>query len=213
MVAIAREAVSRPIRIAVIEGQTLFAAAICRLLASDLDVEAVVGLNELDALRLRRLNADVIIVDVDGHTLDVGDVMRRCRSAAPYARVCVLTTRPDRMEMRRAIAAGVDGYLVKDMQPDELLRAVKAVASGANFVDPRIADHDTGSLRRSAHDLSAREKEVLRLIARGLSNRDISTALVLSEKTVKNHLSSIFAKIDVATRTQAALYAIKEGLA
>ncbi|GAC1405361.1 MAG: hypothetical protein NVSMB64_10100 [Candidatus Velthaea sp.] len=119
--------------------------------------------------------------------------------------------------MQRALSSGAEAYIVKDISPPELLRAVKTVADGESYVDPRAA----GNLlrRRSQNgradimELSERESEVLKLIAEGLANKQISARLHLSEKTVKNHVSRIFSKLNITARTQAAVHAIRNGIA
>jgi DNA-binding NarL/FixJ family response regulator len=119
--------------------------------------------------------------------------------------------------MQRCLAAGAEGYIIKDVTPAELMRAVKMVAGGDAYVDPRVAG---GLLRRRSlsngrpdlDELSVRETEVIRLIAEGLSNKEISARLSLSEKTVKNHISRIFSKLNIYARAQAAVHAIKIGL-
>jgi len=130
----------------------------------------------------------------------------------------VLSSHLNAEAMQRCLNAGADGYIVTDISPNELRQAVKAVASGSSYVDPRIAG---GVLRRRSamngrvdiNELSARETQIIRYIARGLSNKEISSELYLSERTVKNHISRIFSKLNVSARTQAAVYAIKSGLA
>jgi DNA-binding NarL/FixJ family response regulator len=120
--------------------------------------------------------------------------------------------------LQRCLNAGADGYIVKDIIPAELIRALKLIASGESFVDARIAGRllrrqnvTRGRLENS--ELSARETDVIRLIAEGLSNKEISARLNLSEKTVKNHISRIFSKLHIGARTQAAVHAIKSGIA
>jgi DNA-binding NarL/FixJ family response regulator len=119
--------------------------------------------------------------------------------------------------MQRCLSNGAEAYIVKDISPPELLRAIKTVADGQSYVDPRVAG---GLLRRRSlnagkpdiMELSAREAEVLKLIAEGLANKQISARLHLSEKTVKNHVSRIFSKLNISARTQAAVHAIRAGI-
>jgi two-component system NarL family response regulator len=119
--------------------------------------------------------------------------------------------------MQRCLNNGAEAYIVKDISPGELLRAIKTVAGGQSYVDPRVAG---GLLRRRSlnagkpdiMELSAREAEVLKLIAEGLANKQISARLHLSEKTVKNHVSRIFSKLNISARTQAAVHAIRAGI-
>lgn len=207
---------AKPVRVAVIEGQALFGKALCQVLASDTEIEVVGDADSVANAPLRRMRPDLIVLDLDGHQIELSEAMRICREQAPQAKVCVLSTHVQPEVMHRCLAAGADGYVVKDIFPAELIRAVKTVASGQAYVDPRVAG---GVLkRRSAYgrgaqnELSVRETEIIRLIARGMSNKEISGKLHLSEKTVKNHISRIFAKLGITARTQAAVHAIKTGL-
>jgi DNA-binding NarL/FixJ family response regulator len=119
--------------------------------------------------------------------------------------------------MQRCLNAGADGYLVKDAAPSDFLRAVKIIAAGESYVDARIAGRllsrrVTSSRSSDPCDLSSRELEVVSLIVAGMSNKEISYSLSLSEKTVKNHVSRIFSKFNCTARTQAAVFAIRSGL-
>lgn len=208
---------AKPVRVLVVEGQALFGKALCQVLAGDVDIEVVGDADSIVNAPLRRLRPDLIVLDLDGHGVEFAEAMRTCRELAPQAKVCVLSTHVQPEVMQRCLSAGADGYVVKDILPVELIRAVKSVASGHAYVDPRVAG---GVLkRRSAfgrgaqNELSVRETEIIRLIARGMSNKEISAKLHLSEKTVKNHISRIFAKLNITARTQAAVHAIKTGLA
>jgi DNA-binding NarL/FixJ family response regulator len=207
----------RPVRVMVVEGQALFGKALCQVLASDNEIEIVGDADSIPNAPLRRTRPDLIVLDLDGHHVELSEAMRHCREQAPQAKVCVLSTHVQPEVMQRCLSAGVDGYVVKDILPVELIRAVKSVAGGQAYVDPRVAG---GVLkRRSSYgrgpqsELSVRETEIIRLIARGMSNKEISGHLHLSEKTVKNHISRIFAKLNINARTQAAVHAIKTGLA
>ena len=206
---------AKPVRVMVIEGQALFAKALCQVLASDAEIEVVGDADSVANAPLRRTRPDLIVLDLDGHAIELSEAMRTCRDQAPQAKVCVLSTHIQPEVMQRCLACGVDGYIVKDISPGELIRACKAVARGETYFDPRVAG---GLLRRlkaerpADDELSLRESEIIRLIASGLSNREIGDRLILSEKTVKNHISRIFSKLQITARTQAAIYAIKTGL-
>ena len=210
--------VPQTIRLFVVEGQALFGKALCQVLASDAEIEVVGDTDAVTNSSLRRLRPDLVVLDLDGQPIEVSEAIRCCREQAPQARICVLSTHVLPELMHRCLSAGADGYVLKDILPVELIRAVKTVAAGHAYVDPRVAG---GILkRRSAtferagqSELSVRETEIIRLIARGLSNKEISASLHLSEKTVKNHISRIFAKLNISARTQAAVHAIKTGLA
>jgi DNA-binding NarL/FixJ family response regulator len=140
-----------------------------------------------------------------------------CRLACPRARIGVLSEHLSSEAMQRVLSAGADGYIIKDITPDELLAAVKSMAGGNLYVDPRLVGlilrKHAGIGRRDPNELSPRESDIVRLIAAGLSNREISDRLSLSDKTVKNHISHIFAKLNVTARTQVVIYAMRSGLA
>jgi two-component system NarL family response regulator/two-component system response regulator DevR len=209
---------AKPVRVLVVEGQALFGKALCQVLASDSDIEVVGDADCVANAPLRRLRPDLIVLDLDGHDQEFSEAMRTCRELAPQAKVCVLSTHVQPEVMQRCLSAGADGYVVKDILPAELMRAVKSVAAGHPYVDPRVAGgvlkrRSNGFGRTSQNELSIRETEIIRLIARGMSNKEISGKLHLSEKTVKNHISRIFAKLNITARTQAAVHAIKTGLA
>jgi DNA-binding NarL/FixJ family response regulator len=208
---------SNVIRLYVIEGQVLFGKALCQVFAIEPDISIVGDSDSVSAASLTRARPDLILLDLDGRAVELTEALALCRQAAPQARVCVLSMRPQAELMQRCLAAGAEGYIIKDVTPAELMRAVKMVAAGETYVDPRVAG---GLLRRRSmsngrpdlDELSVRETEVIRLIAEGLSNKEISARLNLSEKTVKNHISRIFSKLNIFARAQAAVHAIKIGL-
>ena len=207
-----------PVRVLVIEGQALFGKALCQVLASDPAIDVVGDADSIASAPLQRLRPDLIVLDLDGHHGELSEAMRLCRDAVPLARICILSTHVQSEVMQRCLSSGAEGFVVKDILPAELIRAVKTVASGHAYVDPRVAGgvlkRRSSGFGRAAHsELSVRETEIIRLIARGLSNKEISGTLHLSEKTVKNHISRIFAKLNITARTQAAVHAIKTGLA
>ncbi len=207
-----------PVRVLVVEGQVLFAKALCQVLSADADIEIIGDAPRITVAPLARTTPDVIVIDLDGHGVDFHDAMRHCRAESPNSRVCVLSINTQAEVLQRCLSLGADAYILKDITPAELVRAVKAVAAGQSYVDPRMAGQllrrRTLSPARSAvSELSVRETEVVRLIAGGLSNKEISARLSLSEKTVKNHISRIFSKLNITARTQAAVHAIKTGLA
>jgi DNA-binding NarL/FixJ family response regulator len=205
------------VRLYVIEGQVLFAKALCQVFSSERNIEIVGDSQTINENSIAKARPDVIVLDLDGSSGGVAEAIDPCKRAAPNARICALTMRPAPEIMHRCLLAGADGYIIKDVVPAELIRAVRLVASGESYVDPRVAG---GWLRRRSaangkadlDELSARETEVIRLIAEGLSNKEISARLNLSEKTIKNHISRIFSKLNIYARTQAAVHAIKLGL-
>lgn len=202
-----------PLRVLIIEKQALFAKAVAHVLSADPDVK-VVGIAPSGAAARIADDIDVVVVDLDGEEID--DIVERFKASAPRTRICALSTHTQGELMQHCLSAGADAYIVKDSSLQELLTAIKTLGDGSSYVDPRVA---ASLLRRRAptnhptNELSPREREIIRLIAQGLSNRDIGKRLVLSEKTIKNHVSHIFAKIHCTARSQAAVHAIRIGLA
>ncbi len=204
------------IRLYIIEGQVLFAKALGELFAQERDIQIAGDGQGIDAAAIGRARPNVVILDLDSVNGAIGDALEACRAAAPNARICALTMRPGPELLQRSLTAGAEGYIVKDITPAELIRAIRLIAAGENYVDPRVAGglmrRRANGNRRDLNELSAREAEVIRLIAEGLSNKMISARLNLSEKTIKNHISRIFSKLNIYARSQAAVHAIKLGL-
>ena len=204
-------------RVLVIESHVLIGKGLCEVLrrSSDFDVLGDV-ISVPDALD-DRYEPDLVLLDIDALDRDLTDAIRACKRAFPAAHLCSLTAFAQEEVMQRCLAAGAEGYVVKDATPAEFIRAALSVAAGVSYVDPRVA----GSLlrRRSVtnwridpDELSQREVEIICLIANGHSNREISGKVRLSEKTVKNYISRIFSKLNISARTQAAAYAFRNGL-
>jgi len=204
-------------RTLIIESQALFAKALAQMLTLDPSIQVVGDAEAITDSVVRSARPDLLLIDIDGNSIDLVESIQTARAAAPNVRVCALSMHLQPDVMQRCLNAGTDGFVVKDVTPNEFMRAVKSVAGGETYVDPRIA----GRLlrRRTSNnrypdpaDLSAREVEVVRLIVAGMSNKEISASLHLSEKTIKNHVSRIFTKFNCTARTQAAVYALRSGL-
>ena len=162
-----------------------------------------------------RLTPDVVLMDLVMPRLDGIEAMRRIRAEIPAARVIVLTSFADDDKLLPAVRGGAAGYLLKSAQPREVVRAIRAAHAGEAVIDPKAAGRLLDLLAASGSSpqlLTPREREVLALLARGLSNKRIALELGLAEKTVKAHVGHIFAKLGLTDRTQAALYAVREGL-
>jgi len=160
----------------------------------------------------RRLTPDIVVLDLVLPGMSGVDVVRHLRADHPGVKVVALTSFAGRDLVLPAVRAGVAGYLLKDVDARELADALRAVHAGGVPLHPQVAATVMASVT-ATDPLTPRERDVLRLIARGLSNRLIARELTLAEKTVKAHVSAILAKLGVADRTQAALYAVRNGLA
>ena len=166
------------------------------------------------------LQPDVVLMDVTMPVLDGVEATRQLRLVSPSSQVVMLTMHADGDVMARAIQAGAIGYLVKDCSTEEVVAAVRLAASGESMLSPALASSMLSEVKRESRQgatglgsvISTREEEVLQLIADGLTLPEVATKLYISVKTVKNHLASIYAKLDARDRTQAVLRAVRMGI-
>ena len=179
-------------------------------LQDDIEVVGEAADGEEALAAAERLAPDVVLVDLVMPKVDGIDVIRRLGEHAPAARAIVLTSFIDDDRLFPVLRAGAAGYLLKDVQPQELVEAIRTVHGGGAVLHPKVGARLLSEL--ATDPLTPREREVLVLIGRGMANKVIARELSLSEKTVKAHVSSILAKLGVNDRTQAALYAVREGL-
>ncbi|WP_406418179.1 response regulator transcription factor [Streptomyces sp. NBC_00873] len=168
--------------------------------------------------RSEELHPDVVLMDIKMPGTDGIEALRRLRELDNPAKVLIVTSFTEQRTVVPALRGGASGYVYKDVDPEALAGAIRSVHAGHVLLQPEVAgallaqeDGGTGTGRGST--LTEREREVLGLIADGRSNREIARALVLSEKTVKTHVSNILMKLDLADRTQAALWAVRHGVA
>ncbi len=175
--------------------------------------EAADGQEAID--QARALTPDVILMDLLMPEVSGIQAIAEIRKRMPEVEVIALTSVLEDRAVYDAMRAGAIGYLLKDTEPEELSAAIRAAAAGQVQLSPRVAARLMQEVRPpdNPETLTDREMEVLRLLAQGLSNRAIGESLVIGEKTVKTHVSSILAKLGVPSRTQAALYAIRQGMA
>lgn len=167
--------------------------------------------------RAEELRPDVVLMDVKMPGMDGVEALRKLRELDNPARVLIVTSFTEQRTVVPALRAGAAGYVYKDVDPDALAGAIRSVHAGHVLLQPEVAgallaQEESTPGQGRAGSLTEREREVLGLIADGRSNREIARALVLSEKTVKTHVSNILMKLDLADRTQAALWAVRHGL-
>jgi DNA-binding NarL/FixJ family response regulator len=168
--------------------------------------------------RAEELRPDVVLMDIKMPGTDGIEALRRLRELENPAKVLIVTSFTEQRTVVPALRAGASGYVYKDVDPDALAGAIRSVHAGHVLLQPEVAgallaQEDPGSGTGRGSTLTEREREVLGLIADGRSNREIARALVLSEKTVKTHVSNILMKLDLSDRTQAALWAVRHGAA
>jgi len=171
----------------------------------------------------RKLQPDIVLLDLVMPVMDGIEATKKITQNSPQTKVIILTSFGEQEKVIPAIRAGAKGYLLKDIAPDDLVKAVRLTYSGQVQLHPEVAknlmtaivEEEVGTTQTQAHglgELTEREIEVLQLIANGLSNHKIAEKLVISEKTVKSHVSSILSKLHLEDRTQAAIYALKHNL-
>ena len=215
----ARSSVSN-VRVLIVDDHAIVRKGI-RALLSEADGFEVVG--EADngkeaVLRAQECSPDVILMDLLMPVMDGTEATKQIISRQPKTRILVLSSFAADNNVFPAIKAGAAGYLLKDSSPDELVRAIRQVHRGEPSLHPTIARKLLQEIARpvdlqpAPEALTAREMEVLRAIAQGLSNQEIADQLMVSEPTVRAHVSRILGKLHLASRTQAALYAVREGL-
>jgi NarL family two-component system response regulator LiaR len=212
---------AKPIRVLVVDDHAIIRKGMRAVLELEPDIEMVgEAENGKQAIRMDlELHPDVILMDLMMPEMDGIACIREVKSRRPEARILVLTNFAGEDMIFPAIKAGAMGYQLKDSCPEALVEAIRQVFRGESSLHPLIAKkvleelHAPSEQRLSNEPLTPRELEVLRLIAQGYENKDIAEQLVVSEATVRTHVSNILSKLHLASRTQAALYALREGLA
>jgi DNA-binding NarL/FixJ family response regulator len=211
-------------RVLIADDDDLMRAGLAELLSADpsIDIagEARTGCEAIE--RARRLSPDVVLMDVRMPDLDGIEATRDLASAAPSARVLILTTFEQDDYIFGALRAGASGFLLKRTRPEELIAAVHTVAAGDSLLSPsvtrrvvdRMAQQPTPEFDAQAKldELTPREREVLELVARGLSNREVAAELVVEESTIRTHVKRILMKLDLRDRVQIVIFAYETGV-
>jgi two-component system response regulator DevR len=209
----------RPIRVFLLDDHEIVRRGLRELLEAEGDIEVVgeAGLAAVAARRIPALRPDVAVLDgrlPDGSGIDV---CRDVRSFDPSIAVLILTSFDDDEALFTSIMAGAAGYVLKQIRGTDLVDAIRRVAAGQSLLDPAVTQRVLTRLREGQHEderlagLTEQERRILRLIAEGLTNRQIAERMYLAEKTVKNYVSSLLAKLGMERRTQAAVFATKLG--
>jgi two-component system response regulator DegU len=206
------------IRILLVDDHQLFREGLRRILELESDI-TIVGeaANGIEAMTsVARLRPDVILMDINMPECNGVEATKRIKQEVPDLAILVLTIHDDSEYLFEVLRAGACGYLLKDVEPARLIEAIRTVARGGSVVNPAMTGrliHEFGRLYKAHEEeeqlLSAREQDVLDLMAKGLGNKEIAQQLYISEKTVKNHVSSILRKLDVNDRVQAIVQGVK----
>jgi NarL family two-component system response regulator LiaR len=212
---------TEPIRIFVADDHAIVRKGLRTLIASETGMEMVgEAADGIEATaKIRALRPDVILMDLVMPRQDGLETIVKVKQELPEARIVVLTSFAEEEKVFAAIKAGALGYLLKDTSPEQLLQAIYDVHRGESSLHPTIALKLIRELRQPSalppteDPLTDREVEVVKLVAQGLTNQEIAELLFISERTVGNHIGSILGKLHLANRTQAALYALRKGLA
>jgi DNA-binding NarL/FixJ family response regulator len=209
------------IRVAVVDDQRLFAKGISGLvdMVPGVEVVGVAHDGEEGVALCREEEPDVVLMDISMPKMDGISATREIKDLLPQTAVIILTGHEEDENVFEGIKAGAQGYLLKDAEPEDLSRAIRTVHTGDTIIAPELAQKmlntfESGGPRgsRLAPPLTERELEVIRALAQGMSDRQIARSLDISEKTVRNHTSNIYRKLHIYDRTQAVIYAIREGV-
>jgi two-component system NarL family response regulator len=205
-------AAARDIRVLIADDHPLVRRGLAAIINMEDDATVVgeAGDGEEAVALWRRLHPDVTLMDLRMPRLEGVQAIRQIRAEDPQASIIVLTTFDHDEDIYAGLRAGAKAYLLKDVQPEELFRCIRAVHAGEAYLQPRVA----AKLAQRMHEesLTEREVQILKLLAEGRSNRAIGQALFITESTVKSHLKSLFAKLDVTSRAEAIALAAKRGL-
>lgn len=219
------EAAQDELRVLLVDDHDLFRTGLRNLLEEHGGIQILgEAVNGLEAVRLvRELAPDVVVMDLNMPTMSGVEATRHITALSPLTRVIVLTISDEDADVMDAIVAGACGYLLKDASIADVVGGIRSAAVGASLISPAIASKVLQRVRATTADteiaetirteLSDREIEVLKLIANGKDNAQIAADLVISPKTVKNHISNILMKLQMQNRIQAAVYAVRSGLA
>nr|WP_219108578.1 response regulator transcription factor [Austwickia sp. TVS 96-490-7B] len=213
-----------PTRVVIVDDHVLYRRGLDLVLSQEEDIEVVAeadtGLSAVDVVARHR--PDVVVMDVRMPRMNGVEACARIKASMPSTQIIMLTTSDDEQDLFDAVRAGANGYLLKDVPPEEVVAAIRTLRSGGSLVSPTMAAslmrqfaslaRQDGGAEDNRSRLTEREREVLVHVARGEGNREIARALFISENTVKNHVRSILEKLQLHSRVEAAMYAVREHL-
>ncbi|HEY8362040.1 MAG TPA: response regulator transcription factor [Tissierellaceae bacterium] len=212
---------NKMITVLIADDHALIREGIKQILELEEDISVVGQANDgEEAFELaEKLNPDIILLDINMPKLNGIETLRRFKDMGIKSKVIILTIHEDKEYILKTLKLGANGYLLKDSSANTLIEGIRKVAKGENYIQPSVADlvnstnNDVDNkIIEKINSLTNREYEVLVLIAEGLNNKDIAERLYISEKTVKNHVSNIFKKLDLNDRVQAAIFAYKNNI-
>ena len=212
---------NKMITVLIADDHALIREGIKQILELEEDISVVGQANDgEEAFELaEKLNPDIILLDINMPKLNGIETLRRFKDMGIKSKVIILTIHEDKEYILKTLRLGANGYLLKDSSANTLIEGIRKVAKGENYIQPSVADlvnstnNDVDNkIIEKINSLTNREYEVLVLIAEGLNNKDIAERLYISEKTVKNHVSNIFKKLDLNDRVQAAIFAYKNNI-
>jgi DNA-binding NarL/FixJ family response regulator len=207
---------TRPIRLCLTDDETLFRETLATTVTSQPDMTVVAQARD-GAESVRQVLAhrpDMVLMDISLPRMDGLEATLRIKQELPTVKVIAMTAWPRDETFRRALRVGVDSFILKDARLEELVGTIRLTYAGSRLFNGRLLATYLNSRKRttSQDELTTREQEVLAALAAGLSNAAIATRLRISQKTVRNHISNVYAKLSVKSRTQAVLYAIRHGM-
>jgi DNA-binding NarL/FixJ family response regulator len=214
-----------PVRVLIADDQALFRRGLFAVLSSEQGIEVVAEAEDGEEALAKavELVPDVVLLDVRMPRMDGIEAARRIKEAVPSTKLLMLTVSDEEDDLYEAIKAGANGYLLKEVSVEEVAGAIRAVVQGQSLISPPMASkllREFNALARQASEreqlpapvLTPRELEVLKLVARGISNKDVAEHLFISENTVKNHVRNILEKLHLHSRMEAVMYAVRQHL-
>lgn len=208
------------IKVLIVDDHHMVRRGLMFFLKTQADVEVIgEAKNGVEAIeQTKALKPDVVLMDLVMPEMDGAEATKAIKEQFPHVKVIILTSFADQDHVIPALKAGASGYQLKDIEPDDLVKTIRQVVKGENALHPKVTSHvmtqfsgKENNEKAKLNELTRREKEVLKEIASGKSNKEIASSLYITEKTVKTHVSNILAKLELQDRTQAALFAVKNG--